>query len=68
MKNAILKISLLLVFVSAIYAGVSAFAQSQDNQAQEKQSEEKQAYEPAGKFVPTEKLKADDTVDFPVDI
>jgi hypothetical protein len=47
-----------LVLASAVYAGVSAFAQDED----------KEAYEPAGKFVPTEKLQADDTVAFPVDI
>ena len=57
-KKSILKISLLLILVSAVYAGVSAFAQS----------EEKKAYEPAGKFIPTEKLRADDAVAFPVDI
>ena len=57
-KSNVLRILFLLVFVSAVYAGVSAFAQS----------EEKKAYEPAGKFVPTEKLRADDTVAFPVDI
>jgi len=52
------RVFLLLVLVSAVYAGVSAFAQD----------DEKKAYEPAGKFVPTEKLSADDTVAFPVDI
>jgi len=57
-KLNILRILFLLVFVSAVYAGVSAFAQS----------EEKKAYEPAGKFIPTEKLRADDAVAFPVDI
>lgn len=58
MKKVILKISLLLVLVSAVYAGVAAFAQG----------EEKKAFEPDGKFIPTEKLGAGDTVAFPVDI
>jgi len=53
MKKAILRISLLLILVSAVYAGVTGSAEDS---------------EPAGKFVPTEKLRADDTVDFPVDI
>jgi hypothetical protein len=53
MKKAILRISLLLMLVSAVYAGVTGSAEDS---------------EPAGKFVPTEKLRADDTVDFPVDI
>ena len=57
-KARLPKIFLLLVLVSAVYAGVSAFAQD----------DEKKAYEPAGTFVPTEKLSADDTVAFPVDI
>jgi len=52
------RLLLLLVLASAVYAGVSAFAQDEDNKA----------YEPAGTFVPTEKLQADDTVAFPVDI
>jgi len=58
MKKSILRISLLLVLVSAVYAGVTAVAQN----------EEKKAFEPDGKFIPTEKLGAGDTVAFPVDI
>jgi len=54
MKKPLFKILLLVLFVSAIYAGV--------NVAQENKSE------PATKFIPTEKLRADDTVAFPVDI
>ena len=58
MKRHRLKILLLLAAVSAIYAGVSI----------SQETEKGKAYEPAGKFVPTEKLSADDTVAFPVDI
>ena len=53
MKKTILKISLLLIFVSVVYAGASGLAEDS---------------EPDDKFIPTEKLRADDTVDFPVDI
>lgn len=54
MKNHLIKILLLALLVSAVYAGVN---EAQQNTA-----------EPADKFIPTEKLSADDTVAFPVDI
>jgi hypothetical protein len=54
MKKDLIKILLLILLVSAVYAGV--------NDPQESKTE------PAKKFVPTEKLRADDTVAFPVDI
>ncbi len=54
MKTPLFRFLLLVLFVSAVYAGV--------NVAQEKTPA------PATKFVPTEKLRADDTVAFPVDI
>ena len=54
MKTPLFKFLLLVLVVSAVYAGV--------NVAQENKTE------PATKFVPTEKLRADDTVAFPVDI
>jgi hypothetical protein len=57
MKKLILRSLLLLVVISAAYAGIVASVE-----------QEKKAYEPAGKFVPTEKLRADDAVAFPVDI
>lgn len=50
MKRLILKSLVLLVVISAAYAGISA------------------SVEPAGKFIPTDKLRADDAVAFPVDI
>ena len=53
MKKTILKFSLLLILVSVVYAGASGLAEDS---------------EPDDKFIPTEKLRADDTVDFPVDI
>ena len=53
MKKAILKFSLLLIFISAVYAGTTGLAEDS---------------EPDDRFIPTEKLRADDTVDFPVDI
>ena len=54
MKNYLFKILLLALLVSAVYAGV--------NEAQQSTAE------PADKFVPTEKLRADEAVSFPVDI
>ena len=50
MKKTLLKILLLLAFVSIVYA------------------EANKTYEPAGKFIPTEKLRADAAIAFPVDI
>jgi len=54
MKKDLIKILLLILLVSAVYAGVN--------------DPEESTTEPAEKFVPTEKLRADDTVAFPVDI
>jgi len=80
MMKAILRISLLLIFVSAVYAGATgpedetgtlAPAGNEANEPAGKEAGEpagKEANEPAGKFVPSEKLKAGDSVDFPVDI
>ena len=56
MKKLVLRALLLLVVISVTYAGISVSV------------EDKKTYEPAGKFVPTEKLRADDAVAFPVDI
>jgi len=53
-KKTIPKVLLLLLFVSALYAGVNSPVLSQQGSS--------------GKFIPTEKLRADDTVAFPVDI
>ena len=53
MKKTILKFSLLLILISVVYAGASGLAEDS---------------EPDDKFIPTEKLRADDSVDFPVDI
>ncbi len=54
MKKTIVKVLILLAFASVVYAGVNSSAVQQQGSA--------------GKFVPTEKLSADDTVAFPVDI
>jgi hypothetical protein len=54
MKKIIVKVLILLAFVSVVYAGVNGSVVSQQGSP--------------GKFVPTEKLRADDTVAFPVDI
>ncbi len=54
MKKDLIKILLLVLLVSAVYAGVN--------------DPEENASEPAKKFIPSEKLRADDTVAFPVDI
>ncbi len=64
MKKTILRILLLLVLVSAVYAGVNAAVEDTSGS----ETPEKEAYEPAGTFVPTEKLRADDAIAFPVDI
>jgi len=54
MKKHLIKILLLVLLASAVYAGVNDPAENKT--------------EPAEKFIPTEKLRADDTVAFPVDI
>ena len=54
MKKDLIKILLLMLLVSAVYAGVN--------------DPEENTTEPAKNFTPTEKLRADDTVAFPVDI
>ncbi|MCF6225721.1 MAG: hypothetical protein L3J22_05375 [Xanthomonadales bacterium] len=54
MKKTIIKVLLLLLFVSALYAGVNSPVLNQQGSS--------------GKFIPTEKLRADDSVAFPVDI
>jgi hypothetical protein len=54
MKKDLIKILLLILLVSAVYAGVN--------------DPEENAAKPAEKFIPSEKLRADDTVAFPVDI
>lgn len=64
MKKALLRILLLLVLVSAVYAGLDGSV----NDASDSAPPKKEAYEPAGTFVPTEKLRADDAIAFPVDI
>ena len=64
MKKSILRILLLLALVSAVYAGVNAAVED----TSDSETSEKEAYEPAGTFVPTEKLRADDAIAFPVDI
>jgi len=67
MKKLVLRALLLLVVISVTYAGISVSVE--EASAPEPVSEQdKKTYEPAGKFVPTEKLRADDAVAFPVDI
>jgi len=63
MKKVILKILFLLALASVVYAGVNG---SQEDTGVPETG--KKAYEPAGKFIPTEKLRADDAIAFPVDI
>ena len=64
MKKAILRILFLLVLVSAVYAQLDGSVEDSSDPA----PSEKETYEPAGTFVPTEKLRADDAIAFPVDI
>jgi hypothetical protein len=64
MKKATLRILFLLILVSAVYAGLDGSVEGTSDSA----PSEKEAYEPAGTFVPTEKLRADDAIAFPVDI
>ena len=67
MKKFVLRTLVLLVVVSATYAGLSgSTGETSDPVPVSKQ--EKKTYEPADKFVPTEKLRAGDAVAFPVDI
>ncbi len=76
MENTILQYAL---FILLTVVGSSALAEASDTDtkppavaaepAKEKAAEEvKKRYEPATRFTPTEKLRADDTVAFPVDI
>ena len=60
MKKFVLRTLVLLVVVSATYAGLSG--------STEKGSDPVPVSKPAGKFIPTEKLGAGDAVAFPVDI
>jgi hypothetical protein len=64
MKRTTLKVLLMLILVSAVYAGVNGSVEDMDPS----ETGKKKALEPAGKFVPTEKLRADDAIAFPVDI
>ena len=64
MKKLIL---LILVVIFAAYAGIGASV-GEVNDPVPVTTQEKKKFEPAGKFVPTEKLRADDAVAFPVDI
>jgi hypothetical protein len=64
MKRATLKVLFMLVLVSAVYARVNGPVE--DTGVSE--TGKKKAFEPAGKFIPTEKLRADDAIAFPVDI
>ena len=66
MKKTVLRTFFLAALLSTAYAGISSWAQ-QDG-GSDTQTGQQKAYEPAGKFVPTEKLRADDAVAFPVDI
>jgi hypothetical protein len=54
MKSYLFRTLLLILLVSAVYAGVN---EAQQNTA-----------EPADRFIPTEKLRADEAISFPVDI
>ncbi|MFW2440468.1 MAG: hypothetical protein ACN4GR_13990 [Arenicellales bacterium] len=76
MENKILQLALSLLLVSAAVPGM---AQPSDTRAKtpvevvepvkEKSADVvKKKYEPATRFTPSEKLRADDTVPFPVDI
>ena len=67
MNKLVLRGLLLLVVISVAYAGISGSAEESKDQVPVTK-QEKKTYEPAGKFVPTEKLRADDAVAFPVDI
>ena len=64
MKKVILSVFFLLILVSAVYAGLDNSVEGTNDPAHSK----KEAFEPAGTFVPTEKLRADDAIAFPVDI
>jgi len=67
MKKMILRTLLVLALISAAYTGISMSMQEASEPVTEP-AQAKKTYEPAGKFVPTEKLRADDAVAFPVDI
>jgi len=76
MKNKILQ-SVLFVSLSLFAITVMADPSATDTKAPDKVAkpveekaakEVKKSYEPATRFIPTEKLRADETVTFPVDI
>jgi len=67
MKKQLLIVLVLLLVISAAYASLNGASEV----AGEPATASKQAqpnHEPAGKFVPTEKLRAGDAVAFPIDI
>lgn len=76
MENKII-LSALFAFLSAVASSVMADPSATETKAPEKVAkpvkekaaeEVRKNYEPAARFTPTEKLRADDTVTFPVDI
>ncbi len=67
MRKTSLKLFLVLGLLASVYAGVNAQTDKPEGSAKTNKQQTK-ANEPAGKFVPTEQLRADDAVAFPVDI
>ena len=70
-KSALLLMLAVIVFSAAAEQAVTpAETSTQGSQAAKDQNAEttRKNYEPASKFVPSEKLRADDAISFPVDI
>ena len=76
MRKNILKSALLIIFVVIVVSAAAeqvvtpADTSTQDSQPSKDLNAEttRKNYEPASKFVPSEKLRADDAISFPVDI
>jgi hypothetical protein len=76
MKIRLVKYSLLVALTAIIYSAIAQQTEaipkpSQAEPEAEKSSSPapaKKAYEPAIRFTPSEKLRADDAISFPVDI
>ena len=66
MKKTIILV--ILTFIANLYAADNESEQEKESLSEPKQSQEQMVDNPIEEFIPSEKLRADDVVAFPVDI